>query len=116
MTRKEELQYLLGLTAEAAKWNVDEGDNAFELEVKLRMKTLVEELVDPTEVQVMQNIKKSKDAYRETHVRVRENGKVSWVRREDAEQVPTPNGLKWVRKKAKEAENGNTEEEVGIAG
>ena len=115
MTKKEELQYLLGVTAEAAKWNVDDGDNAFELEVKLRMKTLVDELVDPTEVQVMQNIKKSKDNYRETHVRVRENGKVSWVRREDAEQIPTPNGLKWVRK-AKEAEDGNTEEKMGIPG
>lgn len=94
MNKKEELQYLLDLTAEAAKWNVDDGDNAFELEVKDRMQKLIDALVDPDDVPARKSPsstseakKSSNDKYRETHVKIRENGKEVWCYREDCEYV-----------------------------
>lgn len=107
MTKKEELQYLLDLTAEAAKWNVDDGDNAFELEVKDRMKHLVDALVDPDDVpakcsqsQTPAAKKDSNAKYRETHVKIREDGTEKWILRTDAERVVDPNTGRdrWQRK------------------
>lgn len=101
MTRKEELQYLLELTSEAAKWQVDEGDNCYELEIKDRMKRLVDELVDPDDVKVTPDQKKDSNAkYRETHCKIRENGKEIWVYKEDCERVvdQKTGREKWVRK------------------
>lgn len=98
MTKKEELLYLLDLQSEAYKWTVDEPDNRYELEVKDRISKLVNELQEP--VAAKGDRKKSDSKYSETHVRIHENGQVKWVYREDAEQIETPNGFKWVRKGA----------------
>lgn len=51
MTLKEQLLFLLDIQAEATKWDVDRdaGDNAYELEVRSRIKELVEELAGSDE-------------------------------------------------------------------
>lgn len=56
MTIREQLLFLLDIQAEATKWDVDRdaGDNAYELEVRSRIKELVEELAgsdEPVEVE-----------------------------------------------------------------
>lgn len=51
MTLKQQLLFLLDIQSEATKWDVDReaGDNAYELEVRERIKNLVEELTGSDE-------------------------------------------------------------------
>ena len=99
MTRKEQLLFLLDIQSEAGRWEY----NGYEEEVKQRIRNLVEELQDPDEAKQKQRqvANNPKAKYRETHVKIRENGKEVWAYKEDCERVVDPNTgrERWQRKK-----------------
>lgn len=97
MTRKEQLLLLLDIQSEAGRWEY----NGYEEEVKQRIQNLIEELQDPDETKQKQAANDSKAKYRETHCKVRENGRDVWVYKEDCERVvdPKTGRERWQRKK-----------------
>lgn len=111
MDRDEEILYLSQLCLDAARWNRDPDEplTGLELEVRDRLRTLTgHSTVDSDgfaqsedqEPKLDIHIEKPVDRYSETHVRVRENGKATWIYREDAVKVMDgPNKFHWERRK-----------------
>lgn len=109
MTKQEELHYLSLLCLEAARWKVSESEELcpLELEIKDRLAKLTGgasinvEGIPSTEVEEAPKPKpKSRRSTlwtrrkSQTHVRIKENGHMIWIPREEAAKVPARNG-KW---------------------
>lgn len=118
MTDQEEIRYLSLLCLEAARWKVSESEELcpLELEVKDRLARLTGgasvnvEGVPSTDIEeVQEEASKPKLKSRrstmwmrkksQTHVRIKENGHIVWIPREEAAKVPAKNGKwKWGRR------------------
>lgn len=117
MTNQEELRYLSLLCLEAQRWKVSETDpySGLELEIKDRLARLTDEAsadvedTSSTEIEEAQEEKAEEDPKPKpksrrstlwnrrkslTHVRIKENGHIIWIPREEAAKVPARNG-KW---------------------
>lgn len=115
MERFEELAYLSGLCLEASAWRLSEGDerDPLRIEVESRIKKLTESpdsTQDPPEIEVNlpEEVVQAMEAdrlnehlgYKDSHVRIRENGKAIWIYREDAVKVMDgPKKFHWERRK-----------------
>lgn len=123
MTDKEELVYLTNLLMEAQRWRLSEGEpfSGLELEIKDRLarltggKSINVEGVPSTEIDEAQEEETDEPEENPkpksrrstlwtrrkslTHVRIKENGHIIWIPREDAAKVPARNGKwKWSRR------------------
>lgn len=102
ISKKEELNYLVNLLAEACRWRVDPNDHdhdPLQLEIQDRIDRLTGEDVEDVEdvgakepkVSHDRN-KAAHDKFRETHVRVNIDGKVKWVLRSECHKAKSKAG------------------------
>lgn len=110
MTANEERLYLCNLLLEASLWRISEEDegvyNGIELEIRERLQRLnadipVEPVIEQSGEESGEPVRHMNAAqrYRATHVRVRENGKSTWRRKDECRQVPVdgiPGKFRWV--------------------
>lgn len=109
MTPNEERLYLCNLLLEASRWRISEEDegvyNGLELEVRERLQRLNADTSVEQSVEVSGEPAKparrmnAAQRYRATHVRVKENGKPTWRRKDECRQVPVdgnPGKFRWV--------------------
>lgn len=105
-----EKELILDILIESTRWHLDGDDDAIRLEVCDRAKKLFGCVPCGAEkpaaaVAGQDNPKpkttkqKYRDMYAETHVRVRENGRTTWIYKEDAVKVQdSPTRFHWERK------------------
>lgn len=106
MTPNEERQYLCDLLLEASRWRISEDDaengyNGVELEIRDRLQKLNEDAAEEPAEEPAKPARRMNAAqrYRTTHVRVKENGKPTWHRKDECRQVPVdgnPGKFRWV--------------------
>lgn len=104
MTPNEERQYLCDLLLESARWRISEEDDGYsgiELEIRDRLKKLNDDATEEPAEEPAKPARRMNAAqrYRATHVRVQENGKPTWHRKDECRQVPVdgnPGKFRWV--------------------
>ena len=106
MSPNEERLYLCNLLLEASRGRISEDDaengyNGGELEIRDRLERLNEDATEEPSEEPAKPARRMNAAqrYRATHVRVHENGKPTWHRKDECRQVPVdgnPGKFRWV--------------------